>query len=223
MAELTHSELDASCRNNGLTSLLCEQGYMATKEDVLNDNPDWTEDNVLGEDGKRELETSIKQETMFRMLIENLDFGPLRETDDETERDDHPTLMAARDDICSEIADNWVAGKYSGKHDREFVLAQYECNRLVDEWYAKRLFEPMAQEIMKHTNDDITVEDADVAEYLGRITIADFFQTTCAKNADEFAEEVTCGLSGSPLDGSPFGAAEAEAYARDYWEAHQPE
>lgn len=211
MAELTHSELDASCRNNGLTSLLCEQGYMDTKDDVLADHPEGMDD------------TEVKQETMFRMLIENLDFGPLRETDDETERDDHPDLMAARDDICSEIADNWVAGKYSGKHDREFVIAKYECNRLVDEWYAKRLFVTMAQEIMNHTNDDITVEDAGVAEYLGRITIADFFQTTCAKNADEFAEEVTCGLSGSPLDGSPFGAAEAEAYARDYWEAHQPE
>lgn len=220
MKQLSHSELAASCRKNGLTCLLCAQGYEATKEDVLNDNPDWNEDNVLGEDGKRELETSLKEEVMFRMLIENLDFGPLMETEDEADRDDHPDRMEARDDIAEQIAAKWVAGEYSCKFRKELELAQIDCTDLVKTWYSSQILDNLVNEIMKHTNDDITVEDAGVAEYLGRVTIEGFFSTTCAKNAEEFAGECTCGLSGSPLDGSPFGAAEAEAYARDYWNAH---
>jgi hypothetical protein len=82
------------------------------------------------------------------------------------------------------------------------------------------LLAAMAFEIMSHTNDDITVEDADVAEFLGKHQIEEFYQTTCAHNVEEFISECTCGLSGSPLDGSPFDCAAAEEYAREYWEAH---
>jgi hypothetical protein len=74
--------------------------------------------------------------------------------------------------------------------------------------------ETLCSEIMSHT-EEFTIEDAAVAEMCGKWYIRDYANgSTAAQNEDEFVDEILAGLSGSPLDGSPFGAAEAEEYAR---------
>ncbi len=210
---LTHKELAESCQKNGITSLHCEQDYEATKLDVLNDNPKLIDD-----------ETELKEATMRRMLDESLDFGPLNEDDDETDRDDHSARMEARCDITEFVANSWVDGLYTFKancSDRsELEWAQDDVRAKVTEWFGVQLITTVVDEIMAKTNDQFTVEDPLLAEYIGKTEIENYFQTTCAKTAEEFCSEVSTGFSGSPLDGSPFGAAEAEKYAADYWERH---
>jgi hypothetical protein len=219
---LTREQLIESCRKNGLTSLRCEQDYEATEQDVLDDNPELAADSDDAQypSPDAQKDRDLKESVMCRMLEENLDFGPLMETDDEADRDDHCERMEARCDIVEKVAERWVSGAYTGKLKSELELAQNYCESLVTEWYGSTLLFDMAFEIMGHTNDDLTVENADVAEYLGRMKIAEFYQITGAHNVEEFISECTCGLSGSPLDGSPFDCAAAEAYAREYWEAH---
>ncbi len=71
----------------------------------------------------------------------------------------------------------------------------------------------LCAEIMLHT-EEFTIEDAAVAEMCGKWYIRNYAEgPTAAHNEEEWVEEVTAGLSGSPVDGSPFGAAEAEEYA----------
>lgn len=71
----------------------------------------------------------------------------------------------------------------------------------------------LCSEIMSHT-EEFTIEDAAVAEMCGKWYIRSYAGgPTAAHNEEEWVEEVTVGLSGSPVDGSPFGAAEAEEYA----------
>ena len=210
---LTHEELAESCRKNGITCLLCEQDYEATKRDVLDDNPELEHD-----------ETELKEATMWRMLDESLDFGPLNEDDDEIDRDDHSDRMDARCEITEFVANRWVDGLYLFKarnSDRsELEWAQDDVRAKVSEWFGGQILDTVVDEIMAKTNDQFTVEDPLLAEYIGKTEIEKYFQTTCAKTADEFCSEVSTGFSGSPLDGSPFGAAEAEKYATDYWERH---
>ena len=117
--ELTIRDLRYSCDTNGITSLYCEQGFDDTMEDVIADNPDM------------EL-SSLKFAVMVRMLDENLDYGPLEETDDELDSDDHPDRMSARCDICDEIATNWVNGKY-GVERGAFDKAMAESRKLAEE------------------------------------------------------------------------------------------
>ena len=74
-------------------------------------------------------------------------------------------------------------------------------------------------EILRHTNDDIVINDSSVAEALGKYAIDDAFRVTDARNEDEFVDEATSILSGSPLDGSTFTASDAEDYARELWNA----
>lgn len=91
-----------------------------------------------------------------------------------------------------------------------------KCEGLMDDlpYDAPVAIETLCAEIMSHT-EEFTVEDAAVAEMCGKWYIRDYADgSTAAQNEDEFVDEVLAGLSGSPLDGSPFGAAEAEEYAR---------
>jgi len=91
-----------------------------------------------------------------------------------------------------------------------------KCEGLMDDlpYDAPVAIESLCAEIMSHT-DAFTIEDADVAEMCGKWYIRDYANgSTAAHNEDEFVDEVLAGLSGSPVDGSPFGAAEAEGYAR---------
>ena len=91
-----------------------------------------------------------------------------------------------------------------------------KCEGLMDDlpYDAPVAIESLCAEIMSHT-EAFTIEDADVAEMCGKWYIRDYANgSTAAHNEDEFVDEVLAGLSGSPVDGSPFGAAEAEGYAR---------
>lgn len=76
----------------------------------------------------------------------------------------------------------------------------------------------LCAEIMSHT-EAFTIEDAAVAEMCGKWYIRNYADgPTAAHNEDEWVDEVLTGLSGSPVDGSPFGAAEAEEYAHKVFE-----
>lgn len=91
-----------------------------------------------------------------------------------------------------------------------------KCEGLMDDlpYDAPVAIESLCAEIMSHT-EAFTIEDADVAEMCGKWYIRDYANgSTAANNEDEFVDEVLAGLSGSPVDGSPFSAAEAEGYAR---------
>jgi hypothetical protein len=198
--------------------LRCGQGYEATEADVLADNPDLREDNLMHESERFEMEKTLKESTMFRMLIETLDYGPLMETDDETDRDDHPERMEARCDICDQIAERWVAGRYTGKRWKtELGLAQADCDELVSKWYGSELLDELV-EALWDTGE--TIKNERIAEYVGRTKIAEFFQTTSAKDVEEFKDECSCGFSGTPIDGSPFDRDASDSYAEEYWEAH---
>lgn len=84
---------------------------------------------------------------------------------------------------------------------------------------AEIALDTVCDEILSHTNDDFVINDADAAEIVGKYAIMrelDGFGGYSG-TADEFAEWVDTTLSGSPLDGSPFGSAEATEYARKIW------
>lgn len=118
---LTLDELDKSCTDNGLTSLICEQGFYATLEDVLNDNPDLDRNS-----------DKAKVATMERMLEENLNFGALSEDKDTDE--DHSDRLESRWDIIETIAVAWVFGRCAALGcGRENTLkdAQDMCDYLV--------------------------------------------------------------------------------------------
>ena len=110
--------LSESCKRNNLTSLICEQGWEETMDDVLADNPDITADD-------------LKTATMYRMLDENLDYGDLAEFDDEPY---HQERMEARCDICEQVADKWVNGEFANKPTPELEQARNMSRRLADEW-----------------------------------------------------------------------------------------
>ena len=217
---LSRDQLIRSCQDNNITCLLCCQGYEATEEDVLNDNHELAPDNDDAQYPSQETqkERDLKEAVMIRMLPENLDFGPLMETDDETDRDDHPERMEARCDIVEVIAGRWVSGSYTGNRRKtELDLAQADCDSLVAKWYGAELLDELVEALWE-TGETITNER--IAEYVGRTKIAEFFTTTSAKNADEFADECSTGFSGSPIDGSPFTRDDSDAYAHEYWDAH---
>ncbi len=219
---LSRKQLIKSCRENHLTSLLCEQGYEATEEDVLNDNPELAadDDTAVYPSQETQKERDLKEAVMIRMLQENLDFGPLMETDDETDRDDHPERMEARCDIVEKVAERWVEGRYTGKKKRELELAQNYCESLVTEWYGANLLFDFVDEIW---DSGITIQNEQIAEYIGRTKIAEFYKTTCAKDVEEFISECSTGFSGTPIDGSPFTRDDSDDYAREYWETHHVE
>ena len=219
---LSRDQLIKSCKENHLTSLLCAQGYEATEEDVLNDNPELAadDDTAVYPSPATQKERDLKESVMIRMLQENLDFGPLMETDDETDRDDHPERMEARCDIIEVIAERWVGGVYTGKRKRELQLAQADCNALVAKWYGAELLDELVDALWA-TGETITNER--VAEYVGRTKIAEFYLTTCAKDVEEFISECSTGFSDTPIDGSPFTRDDSDEYAREYWETHHVE
>ena len=96
--QVSFASLREICERANITCLHCEQGFEATMDDVISDNPDMTVDE-------------LKVSTMIRMLEENLDYGPLAETDDEADLPDHSDRMAARADICEAVAQDFVDGK----------------------------------------------------------------------------------------------------------------
>ena len=110
--------LSDSCKRNNLTSLICEQGWEETMDDVLADNLDIAADDLL-------------YAAMYRMLDENLDYGDLAEFDDEPY---HQERMEARCDICEQVAEKWVNGEFANKPTPELEQARNMSRRLADEW-----------------------------------------------------------------------------------------
>lgn len=98
---VSFASLRKFCERDNVTALCCRQGFEATMQDVLDSNP-----GISAAD--------IKTATMCRMLEENLDFGPLAETDDEAVRPEHPDLLAARHDIIDAVAEGVVNGEIVG-------------------------------------------------------------------------------------------------------------
>ena len=98
---VSFASLRKFCEHDNVTALRCRQGFEATMQDVLDSNP-----GISAAD--------IKTATMCRMLEENLDFGPLAETDDEALRPEHPDLLAARHDIIDAVAEGVVNGEIVG-------------------------------------------------------------------------------------------------------------
>jgi hypothetical protein len=95
-----------------------------------------------------------------------------------------------------------------------------KCEGLMDDlpYDAPVAIESLCAEIMSHA-EEFTIEDADVAEMCGKWYIRDYANgPTAAHNEEEWVDEVLTGLSGSPVDGSPFGVAEAEEYAHKVFE-----
>ena len=116
LTALSLDELAQSCEDNGLTSLICEQDFNATLEDVLSDNPEMEKDS-----------DNAKVSAMERMLEENLEYGAL--SDDDDTDDDHSERLGARWDIIETIAIAWVFGKV-----KTLSEAQAMCNELVAKW-----------------------------------------------------------------------------------------
>ncbi len=112
--ELTTEELAKSCEACGLTSLICEQGFMDTLVDVISDSP--------GIDDR-----DAKVSAMERMLEENVDFGPLGAEYDTEEN--HPERLEARWDILGDLAARWVDGKYA-----TLAECQTDCTELSRSW-----------------------------------------------------------------------------------------
>lgn len=100
------------------------------------------------------------------------------------------------------------------KQERLLVKPSKKQESVFDEIDPSYMLAQTFDEILSHTNDEIVISDSVVAEALGKYAIDDAFHVTDARNEDEFVDEILAGLSGSPMDGSPFGAAEAEEYAR---------
>jgi hypothetical protein len=82
----------------------------------------------------------------------------------------------------------------------------------------------LADEILEyfsaHWYDGEKITSKTLAEYLGKTKIIELHETSGAVTFDDFWNEVNTYFSGSVLDGSPFGAAEAEKYARFTWDRY---
>ena len=105
------------------------------------------------------------------------------------------------------------------KQERLLVKPSKKQESVFDEIDPSYTLAQTFDEILSHTNDEIVISDSGVAEALGKYAIDDAFHVTDARNEDEFVDEATSILSGSPLDGSPFTASDAEDYARELWNA----
>lgn len=75
----------------------------------------------------------------------------------------------------------------------------------------------LCSSIMNLTNDELTILDEELAYFVGRWAVRDTLKGTYEETLEDFVNEVENLFSGSPLDGSPFDADEASAYAEEVW------
>lgn len=148
MSVKTWETLEKECNAEGLTSLLCCQGFNATKEDSFEDKG-WGEVDedgfIIGDSENFDYETAWKHDTMFRMLDENLDYGKYSETEEELDDDDgltHSALMDLRCTIADEVAWAWIAldngyGKGHPKHCVNEVYNMETAQKMADELIEK--------------------------------------------------------------------------------------
>lgn len=144
-------QLEKECNSEGLTSLVCNQNFNSTKKDSFEDNG-WGETDEDGEPiGNSEdydYETSWKQDTMFRMLDENLDYGKYNETEEECDVADmtHSALMDLRCTIAENVAWAWIFANngcepnhpdYEGNEVYNMETAQKMADELVEKYDLK--------------------------------------------------------------------------------------
>lgn len=144
-------QLKKECNAEGLTSLVCNQNFNATKEDSFKDNG-WGETDEdgepIGNSENYDYETSWKQDTMFRMLDENLDYGKYNETEEERDSNDmtHSALMDLRCTIAENVAWAWIFANngyepdhpdYKGNEVYNMETAQKMADELVEKYDLK--------------------------------------------------------------------------------------
>lgn len=142
----TWEKLEEECK--GLTSLLCCQDFNATKEDSFEDNG-WGEADEdgepIGNSENYDFQTAWKQDTIFRMIDENLDYGKYNETEEELEAADmtHSALMDLRCTIAENVAWAWIFSdnglapnhpEYKGNEVYNIETAQKMADELVAEY-----------------------------------------------------------------------------------------
>lgn len=143
---LSNTQLDEICRKCGITCLLCEQGYFATLDDVTADNPDYTIGSY-----------EAKRDTIDRMLMDTLDFGPYNDKDD-LEEDKLIEAMEERDRVLDIVVPKFVSGFYCGHEMNELEMAQHECVTLtmpdtVGKFPGKDIVEEITRRGWKHGKD----------------------------------------------------------------------
>jgi hypothetical protein len=204
---LSHKELNESCLQNGL--YFCNDGYDNTRREVIEQN-----DEPLNDE-------EVKISTMSRMLSEYLDYREASEEDDEPLDDRHPEMMEYRWSLCDALAKKWVDGDYAKLPADQWLDA---ANKDLADMLKRDALGSLADEILEyfsaHWYDGEKLTSKTLAEYLGKTKIIELHETSGAVTFDDFWNEVNTYFSGSVLDGSPFGAAEAEKYARFTWDRY---
>lgn len=144
-------QLEKECNSEGLTSLVCNQNFNATKKDSFEDNGQGETDEdgePIGNSEDYDYETSWKQDTMFRMLDENLDYGKYNETEGECDATDmtHSALMDLRCTIAENVAWAWIFANngcepdhpdYEGNEVYNMETAQKMADELVEKYDLK--------------------------------------------------------------------------------------
>lgn len=204
---LSHKELNESCLQNGL--YFCNDGYDNTRREVIEQN-----DEPLNDE-------EVKISTMSRMLSEYLDYREASEEDDEDLDDRHSEMMEYRYSLCDALAKKWVDGDYAKLPADQWLDA---ANKDLADMLKRDALGSLADEILEyfsaHWYDGEKITSKTLAEYLGKTKIIELHETSGAVTFDDFWNEVNTYFSGSVLDGSPFGAAEAEKYARFTWDRY---
>jgi len=109
-------KLEEEINNSHLTSF-CRQDFASTKDASYNDNNLFNFEKF--EDYQLlwkldDYQLLWKLDVMFRMLVENLDYGKFEKTEEECSCDyRHSILMEIRATIVNEVAEEWV--KVNGK------------------------------------------------------------------------------------------------------------
>ena len=99
--ELSFEQLEQSAQENSLHAYYCTDCFSAIREELQEEFPDLTE-------------TELKEEIMFRLLDENLDYGAFSEQAwefDGKHDAEHSKRMEIRAAICEKVAHAWVAGE----------------------------------------------------------------------------------------------------------------
>jgi len=204
---LSHKELNESCLQNGL--YFCNDGYDNTRREVIEQN-----DEPLNDE-------EVKISTMSRMLSEYLDYREASEEDDEPLDDRHSEMMEYRYSLCDALAKKWVDGDYAKLPADQWLDA---ANKDLADMLKRDALGSLTDEILEyftaHWYDGEKITSKTLAEYLGKTKIIELHETSGAVTFDDFWNEVNTYFSGSVLDGSPFGAAEAEKYARFTWDRY---
>lgn len=209
--ELTNEQLAKSCRANGIYFI--NDDYETARRDYIAETGNATED------GDRDDKIAV----MARMLDEYLDYGVVSETDDEADSEEHSDLMAFRDDLCFEIAGNWVDGKYADKDaDKWLKAANEDLADMLLKHYLGECGNSVWGFITANWYDGEKIVNKKFGQFVGRMKIINLYDGSSAADADEFADEVNTYFSGSVLDdvNTPFDATEAMEYAKFTWERY---